>query len=177
MRRHTRKERGGDLPPATESKDLENAKRQLKAVPPGQGAPVRDAFGKAQGRQGGRTRRRRRRGGRPRTPPDVMIRMIDLDYDDVKRELKDEELGGPLEPDEVPLSKSWGAILMLYRSLPAEMERLLDADAELKGMYDDIEVRRRGRVGVGLPAKVLAFLQKLKKAREAEIEEEGRSKT
>ena len=106
-----------------------------------------------------------------------MIRMIDLDYDDVKRELKDEELGGPLEPDEVPLSKSWGAILMLSRSLPAELERLLDADAELKGMHDDIVHRRWSKNGVGFPAKVLAFLQKLKKAREAEIEKEGRSKT
>ena len=177
MRRYTRKERGGDLPPATEAKDLENAKKQLKAVPTGLGAPIRNVFGKAQGRQGGRTRRRRRRGGRPRTPPDVMIRMIDLDYDDVKRELKDEELGGPLEPDEVPLSKSWGAILMLSRSLPAELERLLDADAELKGMHDDIVHRRWSKNGVGFPAKVLAFLQKLKKAREAEIEKEGRSKT
>uniref|UniRef100_A0A6C0F4K1 Uncharacterized protein n=1 Tax=viral metagenome TaxID=1070528 RepID=A0A6C0F4K1_9ZZZZ len=176
MRRHTRKERGGDLPPATEAKDLENAKKNLKVVPAGLGAPVRDVFGKVQGRQGGRTRRRRRRGGRPRTL-DVIIRMIDLDYDDVKRELKDEELGGPLEPDEVPLSKSWGAILMLSRSLPDEMERLLDADAELKGMYDDINLRRWSKNGVGFPAKVLAFLQKLKKAREAEIEKEGRSKT
>ena len=176
MRRYTRKERGGDLPPATEAQDLENAKKKLTPVPTGLGAPVRDAFGKAQGRQGGRTRRRRRRGGRPRTL-DVMIRMIDLDYDDVKRELKDEELGGPLEPDEVPLSKSWGAILMLSRNLPAEMERLLDADAELKGMHDDIVHRRWSKNGVGFPAKVLAFLQKLKKAREAEIEKEGRSKT
>ena len=164
------------MPPATEAKDLENAKKQLKVVPAGLGAPVRDVFGKVQGRQGGRTRRRRRRGGRPRTL-DPMIRSIDLDYDDVKRELKDEELGGPLEPDEVPLSKSWGAILMLFRSFPDEKERLLDANAELRGMYDDINRRRWTKDGVGFPAKVLAFLQKLKKAREAEIEKEGRSKT
>ena len=176
MRRYTRKERGGDLPPATEAKDLENAKKNLKVVPTGLGAPVRDVFGKVQGRQGGRTRRRRRRGGRPRTL-DLMIRSIDLDYDDVKRELKDEELGGPLEPDEVPLSKSWGAILMLFRNFPDEKERLLDANAELRGMYDDINRRRWTKNGVGFPAKVLAFLQKLKKAREAEIENEGRSKT
>ena len=176
MRRYTRKERGGDLPPATEAKDLENAKKNLKVVPTGLGAPVRDVFGKVQGRQGGRTRRRRRRGGRPRTL-DLMIRSIDLDYDDVKRELKDEELGGPLEPDEVPLSKSWGAILMLFRNFPDEKERLLDANAELRGMYDDINRRRWTKDGVGFPAKVLAFLQKLKKAREAEIEKEGRSKT
>ena len=176
MRRHTRKGRGGDLPPATESKDLENAKRQLKAVPPGQGAPVRDAFGKAQGRQGGRTRRRRRRGGRPRTP-DVMLTIIDGGYDDVKEELKDEELGGPLGADEVGPSKAWQTIRMIWSNTPDELNRLLDADAELKDMLDDIEGRRRDRNGVGFPAKVLAFLQKLKKAREAEIEKEGRSKT
>ena len=106
-----------------------------------------------------------------------MIRMIDLDYDDVKEEMIDEERGEPLEPEEVASSKSWGAILMLFRSLPDEKERLLNANAELRAMYDDINLRRWTKNGVGFPAKVLAFLQKLKKAREAEIEKEGRSKT
>ena len=81
----TRKEIGGDLPPVTDAKDLENAKKKLIPVPTGLGAPVRDVFGKVKGRQGGRTRRRRR-GGRARTP-DLMLRTIDLDYPGVKSEM------------------------------------------------------------------------------------------
>ena len=165
------------MPPATESKDLENAKRQLKAVPPGQGAPVRDAFGKAQGRQGGRTRRRRRRGGRPKTPEDLMIRSIDLSYPEVKAEMIEEENGHPIVGDNMGLSKSWMAMIMLDRDMPDDIDRVLAPNDELTDMHDDIVVRRRNRNAVGFPAKVLVFLQKLKKAREAEIEKEGRSKT
>lgn len=55
------REKGGDLPPSTDENSLKKAKELLQAVPKGQGPPVRDAFGKIQGRQGGRTRRRRRR--------------------------------------------------------------------------------------------------------------------
>jgi uncharacterized protein (UPF0335 family) len=164
------------LPPATEAKDLENAKKHLKAVPIGQGAPIRNVFGKVKGRQGGRTRRRRR-GGAPKPPKDVMLTIIDGWYDDVKQEMKDEELGGRLEADEVGRSMSSQTIRMILSNTPDELNRLLDADAELKGMLDDIENRKRDRNGVGFPAKVLAFLQKLKKAREAEIEKESRSKT
>ena len=177
MRRHTRKERGGDLPPATESKDLENAKKQLKAVPPGQGAPVRDAFGKARGRQGGRTRRRRRRGGRPKTPEDLMLRSIDLSYPEVKAEMIEEENGHPIVADNMGLSKSWMAMLMLDRDMPDDLDRLIAPNDELTTMHDDILDRRRDRNVVGFPAKVLAFLQKLKKARESEIEKKSRSKT
>ena len=177
MPRRTRKERGGDLPPVTDAKDLENAKKKLTPVPVGLGAPIRDVFGKVRGRQGGRTRRRRRRGGRPKTPEDLMLRSIDLSYPEVKAEMIEEENGHPIVADNMGLSKSWMALLMLDSDMPDDLDRLIVPNDELTTMHDDILDRRRGRNVVGFPAKVLAFLQKLRKAREAEIEKEGRSKT
>lgn len=171
--RRTRKEMGGDLPPATDAVSLENAKKKLTPIPSGLGAPVRDVFGRVKGRQGGRTRRRRR-GGRPK---DLMLRSIDLSYPEVKAEMIEEENGHPIVAADIAKSESWMAMLMLDRNMPDDLDRLIAPNDELTTMHDDILDRRRDRNGVGFPAKVLAFLQKLRKAREAEIEKEGRSKT
>ena len=106
-----------------------------------------------------------------------MIRSIDLSYPEVKAEMIEEENGHPIVGDNMGLSKSWMAMIMLDRDMPDDIDRVLAPNDELTDMHDDIVVRRRNRNAVGFPAKVLVFLQKLKKAREAEIEKEGRSKT
>ena len=106
-----------------------------------------------------------------------MLRSIDLSYPEVKAEMIEEENGHPIVADNMGLSKSWMALLMLDSDMPDDLDRLIVPNDELTTMHDDILDRRRGRNVVGFPAKVLAFLQKLRKAREAEIEKEGRSKT
>jgi uncharacterized protein (UPF0335 family) len=106
-----------------------------------------------------------------------MLRSIDLSYPEVKAEMIEEENGHPIVAADIAKSESWMAMLMLDRNMPDDLDRLIAPNDELTTMHDDILDRRRDRNGVGFPAKVLAFLQKLRKAREAEIEKEGRSKT
>ena len=166
------REKGGELPPATASKDLENAKKQLKPVSPGLGAPVRDAFGKAQGRQGGRTRRRRRRRGGANIEKqlDALDKILSPDQgyaDPAKDEMieREQEEGRPAVGKRITFSRRiWEDLFGVLREDGNDTPLLTEfkRDVEFQRRWDEIDLAAPPLNNLEFPGSLISLAQKLR---------------